>query len=161
LINKPLLLGVAYMALGMALIPVGDAIGRLIVRGAFITGTITLIVTAVSKSPIADVFGAFFIGCLFLVPFGVAEVLRIGLQVPHLLLFSAMTSGVANLMSIFALGLALTAWLAPVVYLQIVSATFIGLVFFRDPVNGLTIAGLVLIMSTGALRLPSRRLRLD
>ncbi|MGK0284484.1 MAG: drug/metabolite transporter (DMT)-like permease, partial [Patiriisocius sp.] len=211
------------------------------VRGAFIAGTITLIITAVSKSPIADVFGAFFIGpalsvvfsslllhekatkrdwfavivgfvgvlmvvqpstaigpgipwalaagvcygafltstrwaagsappvaqllvqflfgCLFLLPFGIAEFLRIGLQMPHLLLFSALTSGVANLVSIIAIGLAPTALLAPVVYFQIVSATFIGLVFFKDPINAMTMAGLVLIMSTGVLRLPSRSKR--
>ncbi|MFT5043684.1 MAG: drug/metabolite transporter (DMT)-like permease [Porticoccaceae bacterium] len=284
--NKPLFVGIACMAIGMALIPVGDAIGRTIVRGsehspmfvawsrfmigaaivlplalwmkvvrrypaafyykqavrgAFIAGTITLIITAVSKSPIADVFGAFFIGpalsvvfsslllhekatkrdwfavivgfvgvlmvvqpstaigpgipwalaagvcygafltstrwaagsappvaqllvqflfgCLFLLPFGIAEFLRIGLQMPHLLLFSALTSGVANLVSIIAIGLAPTALLAPVVYFQIVSATFIGLVFFKDPINAMTMAGLVLIMSTGVLRLPSRSKR--
>jgi drug/metabolite transporter (DMT)-like permease len=124
--------------------------------GAFLTPTRW---AAGSAPPVAQLLVQFLFGCLFLMPFGVAEVLRIGLQVPHLLLFSAMTSGVANLMSIIALGLAPTAWLAPVVYLQIVSATFIGLVFFRDPVNVLTMSGLVLIMSTGLLRLPSRRRR--
>jgi urea carboxylase len=49
-----------------------------------------------------------------LLPFGIAEFVRIGLQMPHLSLFTVLTSGAANLVSIIAVGLASTALFAPV-----------------------------------------------
>ena len=42
--------------------PLGAYLGRQIVRAALISGTIVCIITAVGKAPLADVYGAFFIG---------------------------------------------------------------------------------------------------
>lgn len=208
-------------------------------RGALIAATVTLIVTAVGLSPIADVFGAFFIGpgvsvilaqwllkakasrfdwaavvlrfigvlmvvqptgdigpgipwalaagccygsflvatrwaagsgppmsqlgaqfvvsTLCLTPLGLPELLTKGLQMPGWVLASAALSGVANLFSIIALSRAGNAVLAPVVYMQVVSATVVGLVVFNDIPNQLAAIGLSLIIATGVLQALKQR----
>ena len=217
-----------------------DFFKKQVVRGFFISGTLVLIIRAVSLSPIADVFGVFFIGPAFSVvlsvlwlkesatalewlsvvlgfigvlmvvqpggemspglpwAFGaglfygsflastrwaagsgpplmqlaaqimVGFVLLLPLVIRDLPLIEAsslpvvvlmgMTSTLANLLSIIALNRARPAFLAPIVYLQVVVATLIGLYFFQDSLNTLAAAGIALIVFTGLLkiRLPGR-----
>ncbi len=201
-------------------------------RGALIAVAVTLIIKAVGLSPIADVFGAFFIGpilsvvlaqwllgvratpgnwvavgggfigvllvvqptgqmslgilwalaagcfygsflvatrwaagngsalaqltvqltvaALCLTPFGLPQLLSEGLHVPGWIAASALTSATANLLSIMALSRVGNAVLAPVVYLQIVSASVIGLIVFRETPNQLATIGLILIVVAGS-----------
>ena len=274
------------MAIGMVLIPIGDALAKLItsyhpysagflawsrfvvgaicllplamvrgefkglgstfylrqaVRGALIAATITLIIRAVQLSPLADVFGAFFIGpvvatllavvwlrevatppewlavilgfagvllvvqpgvnvssgllfalgaglfygsflvatrwashtgpplaqlaaqlgfgFLFLAPLGfttLATHWQAGsLPTSGLLVLMGITSFLANFFTILGLARARAAYLAPIVYLQLVAATIIGAVFFRDQPDTLALCGVVLILLTGLLKLPA------
>lgn len=276
------LLGLACMAIGMSLIPVGDSIAKQLsmlttyssgflawsrfaiglvfigpiawhftrfkglnrrfyiqqaTRGALLATTITFIITAVSLSPLADVFGAFFIGpalavvfsrvflreqvsfleglsvvlgfigvlmvvqpgfgmsagllwgllagvfyggfltatrwsanngaaiaqlsaqlffgFIFLLPLGGGELLTHGFMETPLLLAMGASSAAANYFSILALGKARPAFLAPVIYLQIVVATVIGLFFFEDKLGMLAGCGLVVIIITGLMRVPA------
>lgn len=278
--NRALLMAVVFMASGMSLIPIGDALAKAIsgvsdyspeflawsrfvvgsaimlplalfkgsfrglgkrfylrqaVRGLLIAMTLVFIITAVSLSPLADVFGAFFIGpvvatilavillkeqaswlewlavvlgfvgvllvvqpggamskgllyaliaglfygsflvatrwaaasgppmaqlaaqlvfgLIFLAPLGFSDILNHGVQAGTLVVVMGLTSAAANFFSILALARARAAWLAPVVYLQIVVASIISTVVFKDPLNTLAIAGLVLIIFTGLLKL--------
>ncbi len=208
--------------------------GQQILRGLLIAATVTFIVTAVGLSPIADVFGAFFIGpgisvilaqwllgvranrtdwlavmlgflgvlcvvqptgeispgipwalasgccygaflvatrwaaksgpatgqlaaqfavaAVFLTPFGLPQLLQHGLQVPVLLLATAVLSSSANWLSIVALAKVGNAVLAPVVYLQVVSATVVGIIMFDALPNVLTAIGLSLIIAAGVFQ---------
>ena len=277
----PLLLTLTAMAIGMTLIPVGDALAKYIsevtayspeflawsrfvvggaifipiaigsgqfrglgktfytrqaIRGFLIAATLVLIITAVSISPLADVFGAFFIGpviatvlavtvlkeqatrtewlavvlgfigvllvvqpaanlnigllyalaagvfygsflaatrwarasgpalaqlaaqlgfgFVFLLPLGFKDVASIGIEAPMLVLLMGCTSAMANLLSIFALSRARAAFLAPVVYLQIVVATLISISLFKDSINTLAITGLLVIILSGLMKIP-------
>lgn len=217
-----------------------DFLKKQFVRGFFISSTLVLIIRAVSLSPIADVFGVFFIGPAFSVVLsvlwlkesatglewlsvllgfiGVLMVVQPGGEMspglpwafaaglfygsflaatrwaagsgPPLMQLAAqitvgliilfplaakdlplieasslpvviamgVTSTFANLLSIIALNRARAAFLAPIVYLQVVVATLIGLFFFQDSLNLLAAAGIALIIFTGLLkiRLPGR-----
>jgi len=213
------------------------------VRGVLVAATVTLIVTAVGLSPIADVFGAFFIGpgisvvlahfllgvrakrsdwfavilgfigvllvvqptgeispgipfalasgccygaflvatrwasgtgppiaqlaaqmsiaSLVLLPIGLPGFFETGLVFPGWVLASAFFSGSANLFSIYALSKLGNAVLAPVVYLQLVSATLIGFLAFGDIPNQLSAIGLLLIVATGVFQAVSYHLAND
>lgn len=204
------------------------------IRGVTIAATVTFIVTAVGLSPIADVFGAFFIGpgisvilaqwllgvranrtdwlavalgflgvlfvvqptgevspgipwalasgccygaflvatrwaaksgpatgqlaaqfaiaAIFLTPFGLPQLLQHGLQVPALLVATALLSGSANWLAIAAFAKVGNAVLAPVIYLQVVAATVVGVVMFNAIPNALTAIGLSLIIAAGAFQ---------
>lgn len=213
------------------------------VRGVLIAATVTLIVTAVGLSPIADVFGAFFIGpgisvilahfllgvrakrtdwiavvvgfigvlmvvqptgdispgipfalvsgccygaflvatrwasgtgppiaqlavqftvaTLVLLPLGLPGFFQTGFVFPGWVIASAFFSGSANLFSILALSKLGNAVLAPVVYLQVVSATVVGFIAFGDIPNLLAALGLLLIVATGVFQAISHHLAHD
>ena len=61
--------------------------------------------------------------------------------------------GVSNLLSILALGRAPAVYLAPVIYVQIVSATLLSWLAFDDVPGALALAGLALILCGGATRI--------
>ena len=105
-----------------------------------------------SGSPLAQLSAQFIVATICLTPLGLPELLKHGLLVPSLLLASAALSGAANLFSIIALTKVDNAILAPVVYIQVVSATVVGYVFFRDTPNQLAAMGLMLIVATGVSR---------
>jgi len=179
---------------------------RQITRGLLIAITVTLITKAVGLSPLADVFGAFFIGpgisvilaqvilrvrasrgelaagacygaflvatrwaagsgtaigqlsaqlgvaALCLTPLGLPDLVNHGVQAAGWIVASSLFSATANLLSIIAFARVANAKLAPVVYLQVLSATFIGIIAFGDTPNNWTAAGLLLIVITGLVQ---------
>ena len=127
------------------------ALGAGVFYGAFLTATRW---AAQSGPPIAQLTAQLFFGFLFTLPLASADIISHGLQAPAPVLLMGVSSAVANYCSILALARARPAYLAPVVYLQIVAATIIGLLFFDDTINLLAGAGLALIVFTGLLRIP-------
>ena len=63
----------------------------------------------------------------------------------------------ANLLQLFAVRHARAVVLAPVVYLQLVAATAFGWLLFADTPDGLTFAGLTVILAAGLVRVPLGR----
>jgi len=116
--------------------------------------------TADSGPPFAQLIAQMLFGFIFLLPFGIKGITGIndlngnGLQMPVLILVMGFTSAAANLASIIALKRASAAYLAPVVYLQVVAATIISVVYFNDSINTLAMFGLAVIVFTGILKIP-------
>jgi len=110
-----------------------------------------------SGPPLAQLAAQFSVAAVCLTPLGLPELLTYGLLMPGWVLASALLSGTANLFSIIALSRADNAVLAPIVYVQVVSATVVGFVVFNEIPNQLTAVGLTLIIATGVLQALKRR----
>ena len=106
--------------------------------------------------PIAQLTAQFAFGCVFLAPVGVEQLSEQGVQHPGWLLLMCACSVVANLLAILALGRAPAAYLAPVVYMQLVAATAISVLVFGDALDGLALLGLMVIILSGLTRIPMR-----
>ena len=105
-----------------------------------------------SGSPMAQLAAQLTVSTLCLTPLALPELLTHGQLMPGWVLMSAFLSGAANLFSIMALSKVDNAMLAPIVYMQLVSATLVGLVVFNDTPNQFTAMGLSLILATGLLK---------
>lgn len=119
--------------------------------GGFLTATRW---ASQSGPPVAQLTTQLFFGFVFLLPLAIRDIISVGVAAPVPVVAMGVTSAVANYCSILALSRARPAFLAPIVYLQIVAATVIGLMFFGDSINTLAALGLALIVFTGLLRLP-------
>ena len=122
--------------------------------GSFLTATRW---AADSGPPFAQLLAQMLFGFVFLMPFGINGIYDYSnedLQTAGLILVMGFTSAAANLASIIALKRASAAYLAPVVYLQVVAATIISVLFFNDSINTLALAGLAVIVFTGILKIP-------
>jgi drug/metabolite transporter (DMT)-like permease len=107
--------------------------------------------------PMAQLAGQLFFGFAFLLPLGIGDLLRFGIEAPGWLIAMALFSALANLLQLFAVRHARAVVLAPVVYLQIVAATAFGWALFGDRPDGWTFAGLLVILTAGLCRVPLRR----
>jgi len=102
--------------------------------------------------PLAQVTMQFTIAALILAPFAITELLEFGVVSLLLLTTMAVTSVLANYFSIQALARANAAALAPVVYMQVVAATLLGIVMFDESLGFIAGLGLVVIVLSGLLR---------
>lgn len=102
----------------------------------------------------AQLAGQLCFGLLFLAPFGASELVSHGIEAPGLLLLMGCISLTSNLFSILALGRARAAFLAPVVYVQILSATIAGWLIFGQFIDPVGLLGLALIVAAGISRIP-------
>jgi len=110
--------------------------------------------SAGSGPPMAQLTAQLMFAALFLMPLGLPDLLEHGVQMPGLLGLQGLLSAAANLLSILALARAPAAWLAPVGYLQIISATSLGWLMFGHQPGGLAVLGLILILAAGVSRIP-------
>ena len=118
--------------------------------GAFLTATRW---AAASGPPMVQVAVQFLLAALFLTPFALYELMQHGIHEPMWLFANGVTSVLANLFSILALARARPATLAPVVYMQVVAATFIGLFVFQETLSLLATVGICIIIFSGLLRI--------
>jgi drug/metabolite transporter (DMT)-like permease len=107
--------------------------------------------------PLAQLTGQLFFGFAFLLPLGIGDLLRVGIEAPGWLVAMALSSALANLLQILAVRHAGAVVLAPVVYLQIAAATVFGWALFGDRPDAWTLAGLAVILLAGLCRVPLRR----
>jgi drug/metabolite transporter (DMT)-like permease len=82
--------------------------------------------------PLAQLTGQLFFGFLFLLPLGIGDLLRIGVEAPGWLIAMALSSALANLLQLLAVRHAGAVVLAPVIYLQLVAAMALGWALFGD-----------------------------
>lgn len=109
--------------------------------------------------PVMALVSQLIIGSALLAPIGLPEMFQFGLPAPEYIVLLAIPSLAANLLTIVAYRFARAGAMAPLVYLQIVSATLIGYVVFDDLPDRLAAIGLSLILGAGILLLwRSRRL---
>jgi len=126
-----------------------------LLAGVFYGGFLTATRWAAGNGPpLAQLAMQLVIGFAILLPLAISDITQQGLHQPSALLLMGLTSVLANYLSIVALARASTAYLAPIVYLQIVAATAIGIFFFGDVIGFLSACGLGLIVLTGVMRIP-------
>lgn len=130
------------------------ALGAGLSFGGFLVATRWAAGTA---PPMAQLTGQLFFGFAFLLPLGLGDLLRHGIEAPGWLIVMALSSALANLLQLFAVRHAGAVVLAPVVYLQIVAATAFGWALFGDRPDGWTFAGLAVILLAGMFRVPMLR----
>ena len=118
--------------------------------GSFLTATRW---AAASGPPMVQVAVQFLLAGLLLTPFGLYDLAQHGFHEPLWLFANAVTSVLANLLSIMALARARPATLAPVVYMQVVAATIIGLFVFQESLSVLATLGISIIVLSGLLRI--------
>ena len=124
--------------------------------GAFLTATRWAAGTGPS---LLQLYAQMIFGTIFLLPFAAVQLINLpanplSTDATVLVILMGATSTLANLLSIVALKQASAAFLAPIVYLQVVVASFISWLFFLDKLNPLALAGIALIVFTGILKIP-------
>ncbi len=95
-------------------------------------------------------FSQLLIGTVVLAPFAVGPVPGITLPFAGLIAISALGSALGNLLLVLANRQAEASVLAPLIYSQIVIATILGLAVFGEWPDPIALAGLVIIIATGA-----------
>lgn len=93
---------------------------------------------------------------IFFAPLGIGDLRTFGIVATEDLLLMGIVSAAANLFAIMALGRAAATYLAPVVYLQILSASTLSWFFFEDRLDDMAKAGLLVIVVAGLTRIPVR-----
>ncbi len=116
--------------------------------------------TAGSGPPVLQLAVQFYVGFMVLMPFAITDMHLHGLHKPLPIVVMGLTSALANFLSILALARAKAAYLAPMVYLQIVAATAIGVFVFHDQLDTLAVFGLGLILLAGSMKIPLPKHRL-
>ncbi len=118
--------------------------------GCFYGGYLTAVRwTAPVGPPLVQLAGQLCVGAVALTPLAVWVAPSLSLEAPALLLGSGISSAVANLFAIVALGFARAAVLTPLVYCQLVGATALGWLVFGDLPDLWSAAGLLIIAVAG------------
>ncbi len=109
--------------------------------------------------PIAQVTLQFVVAALVLAPFAMPDLMHYGVVSIGFLITMSVTSVMANYCSIQALARAKAAALAPVVYMQVVAATLLGIVMFDESLSFIAGLGLAIIVLSGFFRvsLPNQK----
>lgn len=89
------------------------------------------------------------IGALLLTPWGIAAMPEADGTTIALVLASAAASAIGNLLHTIATRMADASRLAPLVYVQLVSATVMGILVFGEWPDGWSLAGLALLLASG------------
>ena len=113
--------------------------------------------SAAFAPPRTQIAGQLLVGAILLAPLGAAGLGAVG-QAPLLVLGSGLASAVANFLLTLAYARASAGVLAPIIYLQLLSASAIGMTVFDETPDMLASIGLFLIFTAGfVLKLMVRR----
>lgn len=104
-------------------------------------------------APMAQVTMQFATAALLLTPFAMPDLLKYGVVSLPFLVAMSMSSALANYFSIQALARVKAAALAPVVYMQVVAATLLGMIMFNESLGYVAGLGLVIIVLSGFFRI--------
>jgi drug/metabolite transporter (DMT)-like permease len=104
--------------------------------------------TAGSAPPLAQNFAQMAVGTAILAPFGAPDLVAHGVEAGGWVIAMALSSLTANLLTILAYHHARAGVLAPIIYLQILSATGLGWVAFGDLPDLVGAIGLAVICSS-------------
>lgn len=89
------------------------------------------------------------VGAIILAPWGVPAAPQMDIDVTILVLLSAACSAIGNLLYVTATKMADASRLAPLVYVQLLSATILGVIVFDTLPDSLSLLGLALLLATG------------
>ena len=125
----------------------GTAFGGFLVATRWAAGT---------APPLAQLAGQLAAGLVLLAPLGLPGVIAHGIEGGWWILAMGITSAGANLCQILAFRYAGAVYLAPIVYVQILSATAISVWVLDDPLAPLAMLGLGVIVSAALFKIPGR-----
>lgn len=153
-------IGLGFLGVILVVDPSGEfrpgmfwALGGGMAFGGFLVATRWASGTA---PPMAQLAGQLVAGLVLLAPLGLPGFLDHRLDGFGWILAMGVSSATANLFQILAFRHAGAAYLAPIVYVQIVSATAISVWILNDPLDGLAAAGLAVIVSAALFKIPWR-----
>ena len=89
------------------------------------------------------------IGSIVLAPFGVTKIPDLNMELSLLLLLSSLSSAIGNLLIIEASRQLPASVVAPFVYMQLVAATFFGVIVFNTWPDNLSLIGLLILIVAG------------
>ena len=89
------------------------------------------------------------VGAIVMMPWGVSEMPPITMSIGGLVLLSALASALGNLFLILANQMVDASRLAPLIYVQLLSATGLGILVFKEYPDLLGLIGLLLLLSSG------------
>ncbi|WP_018687861.1 DMT family transporter [Ahrensia kielensis] len=89
------------------------------------------------------------VGAVLLAPWGIPETPQIDFNIGMLVFLSAAFSAIGNLLYVTATKMADASRLAPLVYVQLLSATILGIIIFDTVPDHLSLFGLALLLATG------------
>lgn len=90
-----------------------------------------------------------FIGAIVLAPFGATQIPPLDVSTIWLTVISAMGSAIGNLLIVMANRRATATTIAPLIYSQLIHATFLGWLVFGNLPDGLSFVGLAIILVSG------------
>ena len=99
--------------------------------------------------PLGQLAAQLCVGMLLLTPFALMDMKAFDLQAPALLFGSGFASATGNLFAIMAFARARAGTLTPLVYAQLISATFLGWFIFADSPDMASAIGLAIITIAG------------
>lgn len=111
-----------------------------------------------SAPPIAQLAGQLVTGAIVLAAVGLPDFLAAGLPQWGWILAMGLISSGSNLMQLLAFRHAGAAYLAPLAYTQLFSATLLGWAVFGDLPDTLAFIGLAVILGAGLMKLPWQRI---
>lgn len=88
-------------------------------------------------------------GTIIMTPWGISSIPVIDLEMIGLILWSAAGSAVGNLAIVLSSSLVDGSRIAPLIYLQVVYATLLGILFFGDFPDEWTLIGLAVLVTSG------------
>jgi len=118
----------------------GMLYGCFLVATKWLSGTV---------NPRSLLFSHLTIGALVLTPWGVAAIPEATPRILALVVMSAAASAIGNLLHTIATRMADASRLAPLVYIQLVSATIMGIAVFGTWPDAWGLAGLALLLASG------------
>lgn len=89
------------------------------------------------------------VGAIILAPWGIPAAPQLSVDISVLVFLSAAFSAIGNLLYVTATKMADASRLAPLVYVQLLSATLLGIVVFNTFPDLLSLFGLALLLTTG------------
>ncbi len=89
------------------------------------------------------------VGAIVLMPWGVSEIPPLTMSIGGLVVLSALASALGNLFLILANQMVDASRLAPLIYVQLLSATGLGILVFHEYPDLLGFIGLLLLLSSG------------
>ena len=97
-------------------------------------------------------------GTLIMTPWGVSSAPDIDFEMSGLILWSAAASAIGNMAIVLSSSLVDGSRIAPLIYLQVVYATFFGILWFEDYPDEWTWVGLAILVSAGFASFFSQRI---
>lgn len=152
-IPRVLLLGVGFIGVLLVVKPgfgmtigLGFAVVAGVLHGSYLVATRWM---AGDYPPRFLLWSQLLIGAIVLAPFGATQIPALDPSIIWLTVISALGSAIGNLLLVLANRRATATTIAPLIYSQLIHATFLGWIVFGDLPDAISLIGLAIILLSG------------